>query len=254
MVRSLLPHTVAGILLVSAVLGASKPASEPRSSFETKCLQFDPTSYVSSASVNALEFVTAGTTLQFPDNDPSCARPNQTVSVDICRVALNISTSDKSGIIFESWLPESWTGRFLATGNGGIDGCIKYEDIDYGCQNGFSAVGSNNGHNGTGGLAFFHNDEVLEDYVWRSYVFLLRECLLLKTYILQSAHNHRGWEELDNGVLFFNGQQILLPWMLWRWKTGYQGRRNVSRRLRWHCCRSTSRQFQQHELLESFLL
>jgi feruloyl esterase len=173
MVRSLLPHTVAGILLVSAILGASKPASEPRSSFETKCLQFDPTAYVSDASVNALEFVAAETTLQFPGNDPSCARPNQTVSVDICRVALNISTSGKSGIIFESWLPNSWTGRFLATGNGGIDGCIKYEDINYGVQWGFSAVGSNNGHNGTGGFAFFHNNEVLEDYVWRSYVSFL---------------------------------------------------------------------------------
>jgi feruloyl esterase len=176
MVRSLLLQTAVGILLVSAALAASQPAPEPRSSFESNCLQFDPTSYVSNASVNALEFVAAGNTLQFPGNDPSCARPNQTVSVDICRVALNISTSDKSGIIFENWLPESWTGRFLATGNGGIDGCLKYEDVDYGVLNGFSSVGSNNGHNGTGGLAFFHNNEVLEDYVWRSYVSPLIIC------------------------------------------------------------------------------
>ena len=113
-------------------------------------------------------FVAAGTTLQFPDNDPSCARPNQTVSVDLCRIALNISTSSRSGVIFEGWFPENWAGRFLATGNGGIDGCIKYEDVNYGAANGFSTVGSNNGHNGTGGSSFYHNDDVIEDYVWRS--------------------------------------------------------------------------------------
>jgi hypothetical protein len=88
--------------------------------------------------------------------------------VDLCRVALNISTSGRSGVVFEGWLPEGWSGRFLATGNGGIDGCIKYEDVDYGTANGFSTVGSNNGHNGTGGSAFYHNNEVVEDYVWRS--------------------------------------------------------------------------------------
>lgn len=54
------------------------------------------------------------------------------------------------------------------TGNGGIDGCIKYEDVDYGTANGFSTAGSNNGHNGTGGSAFYQNNDVIEDYVWRS--------------------------------------------------------------------------------------
>jgi feruloyl esterase len=138
------------------------------SDFRTACSAFEPAKYVPNATVNAHDFVAAGTTLQLPGNDPSCARPNQTVSVDLCRVALNISTSSRSRVIFEGWLPARWTGRFLATGNGGIDGCVKYEDVDYGAANGFVAVGSNNGHNGTGGSAFFNNDEVVEDYVWRS--------------------------------------------------------------------------------------
>jgi feruloyl esterase len=136
--------------------------------FQTACLAFKPTDEVPNSQVNVQEFVPAGTNIFFPDNDPSCARPNQTASVDVCRIALNISTSSRSSIIFESWLPSGWTGRFISTGNGGIDGCIKYEDINYGTTNGFAAVGSNNGHNGTGGIAFYHNDDVLEDYVWRS--------------------------------------------------------------------------------------
>lgn len=138
------------------------------SDFRTLCSAFSPTTYVPNATVTAHEFVAAGTTLQFPSNDASCGRPNQTVSVDVCRVALEIRTSSRSGVVFEGWLPARWTGRLLATGNGGIDGCVKYEDVEYGVANGFVAVGSNNGHDGTGGRAFLGNDEVVEDYVWRS--------------------------------------------------------------------------------------
>lgn len=162
------------ILLWAGIRAASlfdSAVAQDVSEFRTACLSFDPKKHVANIpSVNAHEFVSAGTTLQLPDNDPSCARPNQTVSIDVCRIALNISTSSRSGIIFEQWLPVNWAGRFLATGNGGIDGCLKYEDVNYGAANGFSSVGSNNGHNGTGGEAFYLNSEVVEDYVWRSCV------------------------------------------------------------------------------------
>jgi feruloyl esterase len=170
MMAQLLLFLLAVGFFAFTVVGTSPRSFFPRyePSFQTACLSFEPLNYVSNSTVNIHEFVTAGTTLQFPDSDPSCSTASQTVSDDICRIALNISTSDRSGIIFESWLPRDWTGRFLATGNGGIDGCIKYDDINYGSKNGFSAVGSNNGHNGTGGSAFLHNPEVLKDYVFRS--------------------------------------------------------------------------------------
>jgi len=159
---------VGALILVASDAVASHESLHQRSEFSTKCTEFEPTNFVPNASVSSHEFVLAGTTLLFPDNDPSCARLNQTVSVDMCRIALNIRTSTKSGIISEFWLPETWTGRFLATGNGGIDGCLKYEDVNYGIKYGFSTAGSNNGHNGTGGSSFLENDEVLKDYVWRS--------------------------------------------------------------------------------------
>jgi len=154
-----------GILATAVVAGSIQYHG---SNFRIACSSFKPTDYIPNATVTVQEFVEARTNIFFPGNDPSCARPNQTVSVDLCRIALNISTSSRSSVIFEGWLPEHWTGRFLSTGNGGIDGCVKYEDINYGASNGFSTVGSNNGHNGTGGSAFLHNDDVLEDYVWRS--------------------------------------------------------------------------------------
>ncbi|KAH6675042.1 Tannase/feruloyl esterase [Halenospora varia] len=155
-------------LLVSLCTQAKASFEANPWSFRGKCLAFQPSKHLQNATVNALEYVRAGTTLQFPSNDPTCNRPNQTVSVDVCRIALNITTSSRSSVISEVWLPGTWSGRFLATGNGGIDGCTKYEDMNYGTKYGFAAVGSNNGHNGTSGLAFLHNDEVLQDYVWRS--------------------------------------------------------------------------------------
>lgn len=98
-----------------------------QSHFELKCLEFEPLNYIANATINAQEFILAGQTILYPSNDPSCNRPNQTVSVDICRIALNTTTSSRSNVLSEVWLPSNWTGRFLATGNGGIDGCTKYE-------------------------------------------------------------------------------------------------------------------------------
>jgi hypothetical protein len=46
---------------------------------------------------------------------------------------------------------------------------IKYEDLAYGALHGFASAGSNNGHNGTSGTAFYQNPEVVIDYSWRAY-------------------------------------------------------------------------------------
>lgn len=112
---------IVGSLLTTTVYAKNGgEGGTTESTFEKTCLAFDPLAHVVNATVNVHEFVAAGTTLEFPDNDPSCDRPSQISTVDVCRVALNISTSARSGIIFESWLPANWSGRFLSTGNGGI--------------------------------------------------------------------------------------------------------------------------------------
>ncbi|KAJ4364946.1 hypothetical protein N0V83_008562 [Neocucurbitaria cava] len=149
-------------LLVLSQTAAAAP------SFEAKCLTFKPEKYIDGVIRNVLQFVTAGTTLTFPDNDATCNRANQAVTTDLCRVALSIETSEISNIIFEAWFPENWSGRFLATDNGGIDGCIKFEDLSYGAAHGFATVGANNGKNGTSGLAFYNNPETVIDFAWRS--------------------------------------------------------------------------------------
>ncbi|KAI0416762.1 feruloyl esterase B [Xylaria grammica] len=154
--------------MVHLFLALGVAAGADGADFRSRCLAFKPESYISNATLNRLEYVTAGTNLAFPDNDASCNRASQVVNVDLCRIALLVPTSQRSGFHYELWLPESWNGRTLATGNGGLDGCIKYEDIAYGATNGFASFGTNNGHNGTSGNAFYQNEDVVVDFSWRA--------------------------------------------------------------------------------------
>ncbi|KAJ7917031.1 tannase and feruloyl esterase [Mycena leptocephala] len=90
------------------------------------------------------------------------------VTVPLCRVEFSTQTSAKSAVRAEAWLPDEWYGRFLGTGNGGLGGCILYQSLDYGSAMHFATVGSNNGHDGYTGLPFLGNEEVLNDFAFRS--------------------------------------------------------------------------------------
>ena len=87
--------------------------------------------FFSLAAVASLKIVTSDMQLSsFAHSTPTAdfeshvqSRASQVVSSDLCRIALSIPTTKRSSITFELWLPRNWTGRFLATGNGGIDGC-----------------------------------------------------------------------------------------------------------------------------------
>lgn len=66
-----------------------------------------------SVTVNFATYVPAGTNVTFQQdaNLTTCTRPFQVVPVDLCRVAMAVSTSERSGITLEAWLPTNWTGR-----------------------------------------------------------------------------------------------------------------------------------------------
>ncbi|THU92543.1 tannase and feruloyl esterase [Dendrothele bispora CBS 962.96] len=123
--------------------------------FDTTCSSITSQVSIPNATVYFSSLVPGGTNLTFPDNDPTCTRPSQLVLTDMCRIAM-------FGINFEAWFPRNWTGRFLSTGNGGLSGCIQYEDLAYAAALGFATVGANNGHNGTSGAPFLNNPDVVE--------------------------------------------------------------------------------------------
>ncbi|KAJ7509453.1 tannase and feruloyl esterase [Mycena galericulata] len=91
-----------------------------------------------------------------------------TTILDVAYVAANSTTSATSAIRAEAWLPDEWYGRFLGLGNGGLGGCIFYSELDYGSMMHFATVGSNNGHDGNGGLPFLGNPDVINDFAFRS--------------------------------------------------------------------------------------
>ena len=91
--------------------------------FEHKCLSFKPQDM--DLKVELVQYIPQGASATLSYRDVTCGGPGQSpiVSQNICRVAMHMKTSDRSGIHFEVWLPERWEDRFLATGNGGLNGC-----------------------------------------------------------------------------------------------------------------------------------
>jgi feruloyl esterase len=157
--------------LLNALPSVAYPADQADSSleaFQSSCASIGSTLDLENVTVYFSEFVASGTNLSLPDNNATCTTPFMDVPVDLCRIALYVSTSERSGIHMEAWLPANWTGRFLSAGNGGIAGCIGYDDMSYAVGYGFASVGANNGHNGTSGGAMLNNPDVVADFAYRS--------------------------------------------------------------------------------------
>ncbi|KAL1873162.1 Feruloyl esterase [Diaporthe australafricana] len=158
-------------LALVASLAANVVHGQNSSDFTAQCTSLADTlaSGIPNATVQSTVPVTAGTNLTITA-DPTCQRSSQVVDSDVCRVSLFVPTSDRSNLTMEVWLPpaEAWTGRFLSTGNGGLGGCIQYEDLAYTTALGFAAVGTNNGHDGNKGDAFYQNEEVVLDFAYRA--------------------------------------------------------------------------------------
>ncbi|KAF6806131.1 feruloyl esterase B [Colletotrichum sojae] len=150
---------------VTALLALVAPSL---AAFRDDCLALKPESTVANATKNALEYVASGKTLSFPEHDASCNRGSQAVRANLCRVAMSITTSARSEVVAEVWMPETWNGRLVTVGGGGLDGCVHYEDLAYATANGFAAVGTNNGHAGTSGIQFLKNEDVVIDFSYRA--------------------------------------------------------------------------------------
>lgn len=155
-------------LLTASTVVASPSRPKPSDDFKAKCASFGSKFTVDGGNVYFSQFVPAGTNLSLPDNDPSCTQPFVVVPKDICRVSLSVATSKRSGLNMETWLPSNWTGRFLSTGNGGLNGCIGYGQLAYASSLGFSSSATNNGHNGTRGTSFYNNADVVADFAHRA--------------------------------------------------------------------------------------
>ncbi|KAF9879161.1 hypothetical protein CkaCkLH20_03394 [Colletotrichum karsti] len=153
------------LVAFAAVLALAAPSL---AAVQDDCLALTPQTTVENSKIRVLEFASSGTKLEFPEQSESCGRSSQVVRANICRVAMNVTTSGKSEVVTEVWMPEKWNGRLVTVGGGGLDGCVHHEDLAYATANGFAAVGTNNGHDGTTASQFLNNDEVVLDFASRA--------------------------------------------------------------------------------------
>ncbi|KAI9149950.1 putative feruloyl esterase b protein [Paramyrothecium foliicola] len=155
-------------LLSLGALALSISPAYGKENFESNCASLGASLKIPGSQIYASEFLEAGTNLTLTRGDPTCGRSSQLVTTNLCRLGMTVATSKQSGIDLEVWLPEDWSGRFLSTGNGGLGGCIQFEDIEYATSLGFAAVGTNNGHNGMSGESFLNNADVVKDFAYRA--------------------------------------------------------------------------------------
>ena len=127
---------------------------------------------IDNVSVVSSTYYQSGGHIPLPGLVASCASDDGESSAnatsDLWRLVLNVTTSSTSEVLIEAWLPDIWNGRFLATGNGGIGGCIDYNNLGNGASFGFASFGTNSGHNGSSGYNFFlHQPETIIDFGYR---------------------------------------------------------------------------------------
>ncbi|KAJ7654853.1 tannase and feruloyl esterase [Mycena rosella] len=151
----LLPLIATAVLFPLCVLATDPPA---------RCLALQQTLHLENTTILNVTYVDGPTIVATPGVCQSTA----STSVPLCRVQFVINTTSTSAVHAEAWLPDTWFGRFIGTGNGGVGGCIDYQGLDYGTSLHFASVGSDNGHDGASGLPFLNHPEVINDFAFRA--------------------------------------------------------------------------------------
>ncbi|KAJ7087920.1 tannase and feruloyl esterase [Mycena belliarum] len=130
-----------------------------------RCLALQQSLQLENTTVLDVAYIPAPTNVSTPG---SCQSTAPVTSAPLCRVQFVINTTSTSAVHAEAWLPDTWFGRFLATGNGGLGGCIDYTAVDYGASLHFATFGTDNGHDGMSGRPFLNHPEVINDFAFRA--------------------------------------------------------------------------------------
>ncbi|KAK2925987.1 Tannase/feruloyl esterase [Fusarium oxysporum f. sp. vasinfectum] len=148
-------------LLCLATLAVSPVLSKSHSKCSVESLP------ICNGTIASAQHHSVGDVIPLPNTVASCGGSGfkANITADLCRVVVNVSTSDSSSVRIEAWLPDNWNERLLATGTGGIGGCIDFPTVQNGAQLGFASFGTNTGHDGEQGFDFFLNQaEVINDF------------------------------------------------------------------------------------------
>ncbi|KAJ6474013.1 tannase and feruloyl esterase [Mycena vitilis] len=140
-------------------------------SIEENCLSLQTSLQLENTTILNVTYVAAPTNVTTLG---ICQSTAPVTSAPLCRVQFVINTTSTSAVHGEAWLPDTWYGRFLGLGNGGLGGCVHYVGLDYGTSFHFATVGTDGGHDGGGGSdpgdahQFLNHPEVINDFAWRA--------------------------------------------------------------------------------------
>jgi feruloyl esterase len=95
--------------------------SWPRHGGPEHCRTFGKELKIKNTDVQNVTYYSNAQTVQLPGAD-ACSQSTD-VSVPLCRLSLLVHTSSSSQVKMEIWLPDDWSGRVAAVGNGGLNGC-----------------------------------------------------------------------------------------------------------------------------------
>src|SRR6266536_5007680 len=163
--------TFSPLLILTCLLaqaGVSFAMEKPRAA-GLPCTSFAKHLEIADTTIITVEHHKRRDMILLPNLVKSCRYPNTTATTDLCRVVVDVASSSSSKVRIESWLPDTWNGRFLATGTGGEVGCVDYSMTGYGAALGFASHGTNAGHDGQTGFDFFLNKpETIIDFGYRA--------------------------------------------------------------------------------------
>ncbi|KAJ7624364.1 tannase and feruloyl esterase [Roridomyces roridus] len=152
-------RSLTALTLVSGAIQASAVDQQ------AKCLGLQKSLHLENTTILNVAYIAAPTNVSTPG---SCQSTAVVTAAPLCRVQFVINTTATSAVHAEAWLPDTWFGRMLGLGNGGLGGCIDYSNLDYGAGLHFAAISSDNGHDGNSGSVFLHHPEVINDFAFRA--------------------------------------------------------------------------------------
>ncbi|CAK3788852.1 Hypothetical predicted protein [Lecanosticta acicola] len=153
-------------LLVGAALASG---AESRAPNDTLCRTLLNATIFNATTITSVDLLSAGSNFTGTSVETSYDTA-QTNLPELCRVKFTTRTSSNSSAKAEVWLPSSWSGRFLAVGNGGFAGGINYPDVVWGVRKGFATLSTNVGHDSTqlDGTWMLNSPDRLIDFGYRA--------------------------------------------------------------------------------------
>ncbi|ATZ51286.1 hypothetical protein BCIN_06g07000 [Botrytis cinerea B05.10] len=90
----------------------------------------------------------------------------------LCAIGATVPDESNSNYTFGFglFLPDTWNGRTLTVGNGGLAGGVNWQDMGTGVKYGHAVISTDTGHNGStvDATSFYQNTGTQENWGWRA--------------------------------------------------------------------------------------